>query len=145
MSPDRPDPLESWRERMRRIGKQAFIREEMERLGFWTPESVRSEQAAAALAELRATTEELRLLRAALAQLDAEIGEVQDLPKLLAEVRRQRIERVRAAREGRRRERELEAAERRREDRERRREAPPFLGRGVSGGLKYEGGDPARL
>jgi RNA-directed DNA polymerase len=145
MSPDRPDPPESWRERVRRIGKQAFIREEMERLGFWTPESVRSEQAAAALAELRATTEELYLLRGALAQLDAEIGEVQDLPKLLAEVRRKRIERVRSAREARRQERERQTAERQRADRERRREAPRFLGRGVSGGLNDEGGDPARL
>lgn len=79
------DPPPTWRERVRRIGKPAFIREEMERLGFWTPADVRSEQAAAALAELSATTEELQLLRTALARLDAEIGEVEDLPKLLAE------------------------------------------------------------
>jgi hypothetical protein len=65
------DPPPNWRERVRRIGNQAFIREEMERLGFWTPESVRSEQAAAALAELRATTGEPRVSRAHLRRFRA--------------------------------------------------------------------------
>jgi RNA-directed DNA polymerase len=134
-----------WRERMRRIGKQAFIREEMERLGFWSPAAARTEQMIALLAELRATTEELTLLRTELARLDTEIGDARDVPKLLAEIRRRRIERVRATREVRRREKELQTASRRQQERERRRSAPPFLGRGVSGGLQFTGGDPARL
>jgi RNA-directed DNA polymerase len=142
---DHDEPPESWRDRVRRIGKPAFIREELERLGFWKPESVRSAEAAAALAELQATIEALGRLRADLFQLDADIGEIKDLPKLLAEVRRKRIERVRAARETRRHTRAQQNEARRQEDRERRRHAPPFLGRGVSAGLSYQGGDPTRL
>jgi RNA-directed DNA polymerase len=133
-----------WRERMRRIGKQAFIREEMERLGFWSPAAARTEQMIATLAELRATTEELQLLRTELARLDTEIADAGDVLKLIAEIRRRRIERVRAAREVKRRERELRTHARRQQDRERRRTAPLFLGHGVSGGLTSAGGDPAR-
>jgi retron-type reverse transcriptase len=136
-------PVPDWRARVRQIGKAAFIREEMERLGFWKPDAVRTEQAVAALAELRATQEELIALRAELAELDSAIADARDLPKMLAEIRRRRIERVRAAREERRQERARQQQQRRCEDQERRRRTPPFLGRGVSAGLRYEGGDPA--
>jgi RNA-directed DNA polymerase len=137
MSVNGDGPGADWRARVRQIGKAAFIREEMERLGFWKPEEVRTEQAVAALAELRATQEELVALRAELNELDSAIADARDLPRLLAEIRRRRIERVRAAREERRRERERQ--------RERRRQNPPFLGRGVSAGLRYEGGNPVRV
>jgi retron-type reverse transcriptase len=135
-----------WRARMREVGKAAFIREEMERLGFWSPEEETADPAIAeALAELRVRSGELRELRAELARLDARLGEVRDLPKLLADIRRKRIERVRAARDERRRQREQETEAHRLQDQEWRRQTLPFLGRGVSGGLRYEGGDPARV
>src|SRR5262249_10238259 len=79
-----------------------------------------------------------------LAALDREISEIEDIPKLIAEIRKRRIERVRAQREERRREREWREAERRRLDEERRRRTPPFLGPRGSGGPGYEGGDAAR-
>jgi RNA-directed DNA polymerase len=143
---DGSGPRPDWRARMREVGRAAFIREEMERLGFWSPESEKADPAVAeALAELRVRNRELRELRAELARLDARMGEVRDLPMLLAEVRRKRIERVRAAREVRRKQRAETTAAHRLQDQERRRETLPFLGRGVSGGLRYEGGDPARV
>jgi len=64
---------------------------------------------------------------------------------LLAEVRRKRIERVRAARAIRKAEREMERAESAASDKERRRTTIPFLGVGVSNGLVYEGGDTAKV
>lgn len=141
-----------WRQRLQQLGRRAFTREEMERLGFWPPNEEAAARAETALAELRVRTRELRELKQELAAIDREIGEIGDLPneigdlpKLIAEIRKRRIERVRAQREARRREREWREAERQRLDLERRRRAPPFLGRGVSAGLRYEGGDPARL
>jgi hypothetical protein len=134
-----------WRERLARLGRRAFTREEMERLGFWPPNDEVAAQAAGALAELRVRTRELRALKEELAAIDQEIGEVADLPKLIAEIRKRRIERVRAQREERRREREWREAERRRLDQERRLRTPPFLGRGVSAGLRYDGADAAKL
>ena len=113
---------------MREIGRGAFLREEMERLGFWSPEVEAENPAIAeALVELRVRTGELRELRAELARLDARLEEVRDLPKLLAEVRRKRIERVRAAREERRRQRAQEAEARRLRDQDWRRQTLPIV------------------
>lgn len=136
---------ENWRARLRKLGKTAFLREEMLRLGFWPPKSDEARQYAETLAALKAGYAELEPLREALAKLDREIAEVEDLTPILAEIRKRRIERVRAQREARREARMRQEAERRKQDRERRRRTPPFLGRGVSGGLRYEGGDARRL
>lgn len=145
MSQD-PGGAGDWRARVRQIGKAALIREEMERLGFWSPEAEQGDPAIAqALADLRVKEGELRELRAWLARLDDDIATGRDLPRLLAEIRRRRIERVRAARAAKAAERAQAAAARRQADREWRRTSLPHLGRGVSGGLRYEGGDPARV
>jgi hypothetical protein len=146
MSEQRDEQGADWRSRVRQVGKAAFIREEMARLGFWSLEEEGGDPAVArALAELSVKVRELRELRAELARLDADIGAGRDLPRLIAEIRRRRIERVRAAREEKAKERARAAEERRAQDRRWRQETLPFLGRGVSGGLRYEGGDPSRV
>lgn len=133
------------RERFRLVGKAAFIREEMTRLGFWPPSPEAAAKAAVAEAELKSLYEDLAILRTDLGKVEGEIAAAEDVPKLLAEIRRRRIERVRAERAVKKAEREQQRAARRFADAAWRQKTLPFLGRGVSGGLAYEGGDTARL
>ena len=134
-----------WRQRVKEIGKPAFIREEMERLGFWPPDEETAQKYAETLATLKIRTEELSLLQKELGTLDAELAKTQDVEKVLAEIRRQRIERVRAAREVTRAERLQAQEEKRAQDKEWRKSTLPFLGREVSAGLHYEDGNAERL
>ena len=137
--------LTDWRARMQEVGKADFIRQEMERLGYWPPEA--GVEAAAQEAEIRlqALYAELRPLQSELREIDNELRLNGNIAQLLLEVRRKRIERVRAARESRRTERQQRAETRKEEDRSRRRSTLPYLGQGVSAGLRYEGGNPAQL
>lgn len=121
------------------------IREEMTRLGFWPPNEEVGRQAAEAMAELRVRYSELAELRDQLNRLEKEVGDAQNVTAMIAEIRKRRIERVRAEREVKRAERAHRVEEHRRQDAEWRRTTLPYLGRGVSGGLTYAGGDPARL
>src|SRR3954447_13171441 len=98
---ERPD----WRERVKQIGKRAFIREEMMRLRFWPPNPEVAERQAEGLAQLRVRYDELAEIRDELARLDLGIAQAKDVPNLLKEIRKRRIERVRAARAARREER----------------------------------------
>ena len=134
-----------WRERVREVGKEATIREEMLRLGFWPPDEEAGQRHAAAMSELREKYAELNALREQLGRLDAELASAQNVDALLAEIRKRRIERVKAEREVRRAERTRAREDRVRQDREWRRVTLPYLGRGVSGGLIYTGGNPAQL
>ncbi len=136
---------QNWRERVRLYGKQAVTLEEMLRLGFWPPDdqaAVRREQA---LAELETVQKELRALRSQLSKVEGQLNTAGDIESILDEIRKRRIERVRAEREQRRAEKARQQEEHRAADRQHRRERPPFLGHGVSGGLRYEGGDANRL
>jgi RNA-directed DNA polymerase len=136
---------QNWRERVRLYGKQAVTLEEMLRLGFWPPDEGTKQRRDQALAELETVQKSLAALRKELATVEGQISTVGDIEALIAEIRKRRIERVRAERERRRVERAREREERLAADRERRRERPPFLGHGVSAGLRYEGGDPGRV
>src|SRR5690348_3313553 len=107
-----------WRERVRQIGLEGVVREEMTRLGFWPPNEEVARDAAAALATLNVRYEELGLLRAQLAAVETELGDAENIAKLLGDIRKRRIERVRAGRAERREERARQAEERRRQDRE---------------------------
>jgi retron-type reverse transcriptase len=145
MSNDGQGVTPDWRQRLKQIGKRAFIREEMMRLRFWPPNPEVAEKQAELLSRLRVRYDELAEIRRELDGLDLEIAQAKDIPGLLKEIRKRRIERIRAARAARREERAREQEERRAQDRERCRRTPPFLGRGVSAGLSYEGGDMAKL
>jgi RNA-directed DNA polymerase len=133
------------RERFKQIGKTAFIREEMLRLGFWPPDPEVATREAATREELKGLYDELIRLRKELEGVEKEIAEVGDLPAMLAEVRKQRIERVRAERAKRKEERQAATVARRTADAEWRKKTAPHLGRGVSAGLRYEGGDAEKV
>jgi len=133
------------KKRYQQVGKPAFIREEMTRLGFWPPSPEVAEQAAATEHQLRALYNELALAQTDLSAVEARIAEAGDIPKLLLEVRRKRIERVRAERTVRRETRAKELAEKRVQDAAWRQKTLPFLGAGVSSSLVYDGGDPEKL
>ena len=133
------------KKRYRQVGKQAFIREEMTRLGFWPPNPEVAAQAATAEKQLRALYDELASVQTDLAAVEAQIAEAGDIPKLLLEVRRKRIERVRAERAARREARIKEEAQKKADDAEWRRKTLPFLGEGVSKSLVYDAGEPEKL
>ncbi len=138
-------PTPDARERIRRYGREAFIQEEMLRLGFWPPHSQAAANRQEALAALQVTRAELVALRQQLAGVEQHIADVTDIAGLLVEIRKKRIERVRLQREQRKIEKAQAQAAHHEADKLRRQRTPPFLGRGVSGGLRFEGGDAARL
>ena len=131
--------------RYKQIGKQAFIREEMTRLGFWPPSPEVAAQAAGAERQLRAIYDALADVQTELGTVEAQIAEAGDIPRLLQEVRRKRIERVRAERAARREARLQEQAQKRADTAAWRQKTLPFLGAGVSQGLVYDAGDPDAL
>ncbi len=133
------------RERLKEVGKSAFTREEMTRLGYWPPSAEVATRSAEAEAALRPLYAELAALRSELNGIEAEIGQTGNIPALIGEIRRKRIERVRAARVVKVAENEKRRAEHKAGDTLWRKETLPFLGRGVSEGLQYAGGDPAKV
>ena len=132
----------NWRSRLKEIGKEAFVKEEMERLGFWPPKEGTTEKAKVAEAELKTLYVELRKAREELSEIDKQLHLAGNIPQLLIEIRKKRIERVRAERE-RKKIARIEAAEqKKRDDKAWRETTLPYLGAGVSGGLNYGGGKP---
>jgi len=134
-----------WRARLLLVGKTAFIREEMERLGYWPPNPEVAAQAEEAEKQLKLLYNELAKLHTDLANIDTQIREAGDIEKLLQDIRRKRIERVRAERIQRRETKERETKERREQDAEWRRKTLPYLGEGVSKGLVFASEDPAKV
>ncbi|WP_394796334.1 reverse transcriptase family protein [Armatimonas sp.] len=133
------------RQRLKEIGKAAFIREEMVRLGFWPPSPEIAEQSAEAERKLRPLYDELVSVRRELDGVEKEIRESGDVPALLAEIRRKRIERVRSARVVKKVEREAARVKKQEQDALWRRTSLPHLGRGVSGGLAFAEGEIEKL
>lgn len=133
------------KERFKEIGKIAFIREEMMRLGFWPPDKVTADQITGTLDELRGLYNELIRLRTDLNAVEKEISELGNIPDLIADIRKRRIERVRAERAKKKEERQAQIAAKRAADTEWRKKTLPYLGRGVSAGLRFEGGEPAKV
>ena len=74
-----------WRDRVREVGLEGVIREEMARLGFWPPSEEVAQQAAASLAALRVRYEELSELRDQLSRIERELGDAENIVALLAE------------------------------------------------------------
>lgn len=134
-----------WRERVRQVGLDGVIREEMARLGMWPPDEETARRASEAMVELRVRYDEIGVLRDELGRIEQELADAENVVAALVEIRRKRIERVRAERETRRAARLVQKEERIRQDVEWRRSTIPYLGRGVSGGLIYAGGDPRAI
>lgn len=135
----------NWRETLRELGKTAFQRHEIERLGFWPlSEKMRRENevSEAELAELR---EQLLPMRREINRLQREISAASNVQALLNEIRRKRIERVKAERAQKKIVRAQQLEQKAADYKNWRDKTLPHLGRGVSGGLKYEGGDDEKL
>jgi hypothetical protein len=134
-----------WRARIREQGKEAFQLEELRRLGFWPPSQGLLEQAARAEEEVKRLDRELAPLRQELRKIEGDIAKAQDVQSALDQIRRQRIQRVKAAREARIVQRAIEHADRAAHWKEKRAIEPQFLGHGVSIGLQFSGGDGEKL
>jgi hypothetical protein len=127
------------------VGKNQFVREEMTRLGFWPPSPEVAAEAAEAEAQLKVLYDDVVRLQNDLSTVEKEITAAGDIPALIAEIRRKRIERVRGERVRRKEERARQAGERRAADAQWRKTTLPFLGREVSAGLQFAGGDAAKV
>ncbi len=134
-----------WTELVRADGLKVAISEEMRRLGFWPMSDDAGDRTAAALADLRLRSDELERIDREIDTLEARQAYWSDPMALVTEIQRRRHERIRANRAARREEQRRRTEEQRREKLEQRRTTLPFLGRGVSVGLHFEGGDRPRL
>jgi RNA-directed DNA polymerase len=127
------------KEQYKLVGKQAFIRNEMVRLGFWPPSEAKQAEFDSVEAELKPLYDELVVYRKELNTVEKEIALVGDIPTLLAEIRKNRIERSRLDRARRKGEREKTQEKKKEEDKNWRVTTLPHLGVGVSAGLNYTG------
>ena len=127
------------REQYKLVGKQAFIREEMVRLGFWPPSEEKQVEFEVVESELKPLYDELLGHRKELNTVEKEIAAVGDVPALLAEIRKNRIERSRLERARRKTERAKTQEKKKKEEENWRVTTLPHLGIGVSGGLEYAG------
>lgn len=126
-----------WRARIQLVGKENFEIEEMIRLGFLE----NSGSAETLTKEISA----LAKAREKLVEIEAEIAGLADVEHQLDLIRSARIERVKREREFARQSKALIAAARQRKDKLRRVFEPTFFGRGVSGKVRFDGGDSAKI
>lgn len=137
---------EDWREQVRARGKRAFEDEEMLRLGFLTADDVaRVNEQEISRQQYTQALEELETAHRELRRIEAELRELQDVDKAIAQIRARRIERVQSEAKVKRAQRIVDRAKRSEAERERRRTAPTFLGRGVSDHLDFTPTDSSNL
>ena len=117
----------------------------MERLGFWPPDEETARLTANLRNELEAIARQLTPLRSRERELERDIAKVGNVQALLAEIRTARIERVKTERTARKIRRAQEKTDKAAQYEVWRKKTVPHLGYGVSGGLRYEGSDAARL
>lgn len=145
--------MSNWRKQIKELGKREFQRREMERLGFWPPPAQNGDKERELQGklsqinrEMREAADQSRPLRLRENQLETELAGAANVEAQIAEIRRRRIERVKAARLEKRARRERETLEKRERDTKWRLENLPFLGRGVSKRLNFsEPSDAAKL
>jgi RNA-directed DNA polymerase len=126
------------------VGKEAYIIGEMIRLGFWPPETEASEKREAALKELDALYPDLRKLQSELKEVEDKIASAGNIEAILADIRKARIERVKAAREQRKIEKAQKLIVHREAVRQRKLKTPSYLGVGWRG-LHWENKTPLNL
>jgi len=129
---------ETWRERMRRLGREYTELEDMIRTGFL-------QLSADDLEKFRVAQKEIRVLRQKMGKIDGEVGKLKDVETIIKHIRKLRIERVRAERVERKKQKAIELEERRKKEIERKQKTPTYLGDKVSKGLQYKGGDEQTL
>jgi len=137
-----------WKERVRVVGKDVFVRQEMMRLGFWKPgETLKMSdlEREKFVADLEESYQRLSELRSELSKITREIAGLGDIKALMEIAQERRIERVAKERAERKLRKAEEQRVRQEADSKRRRVTPPHLGPGVSGALIFEGGDGDKL
>jgi hypothetical protein len=117
----------------------------LRRLGFWPPAEGIDAEIAIAEREVARLDREIAPLRARLSEVQTQISRAKDVESALDATRRNRIERVKREREARLIRQANEKVGRAQEWKHRRANRPQFLGRGVSQGLQFEGGDAAQI
>ena len=123
--------LNTFRDQVRKYGREYAITQDMIRLGFLNLTKEEQETLKNGMGELRKLWRESSKLR-------QEIGNLPDVESMIKEVRRLRIERVRKEKVVKKAQK-IEAQKAKKEaGRKRRIETPLYLGAGVSAGLKYE-------
>ncbi|MGB1243325.1 MAG: hypothetical protein ACPG49_12430, partial [Chitinophagales bacterium] len=129
---------ETWRERMRRLGREYTELEDMIRTGFLQLSSDDLEK-------FRVAQKEIRVLRQKMGKIDGEVGKLKDVETIIKHIRKLRIERVRKERVERKKQRAIELEEKRKKEIERKQKTPTYLGDKVSKGLQYKGGNEQAL
>jgi RNA-directed DNA polymerase len=132
-----------WRKRIDEVGKNAFEIEEMVRLGFLDADELEKRLNAngQSFKAYQSALADLAEASAALSATSREIEALGTVEAALAAIRSRRIARVKEVREERRVRKQAERQQREEAIRRQRREAPTFLGRGVSNRLHYSGGN----
>jgi RNA-directed DNA polymerase len=135
---NQPISYEDAQRRLREVGRERFIREDMIRLGFWTEEDVKGTadppEEVARVAEIKTEIKRMRGLSSSM----------QDEKALLQAIVRKRMEESRRKQAENKARRERERAAKAQEWEERKARDVIYLGPGVSGGLRYDAGDAAR-
>ena len=135
----------NWRDRIEKVGKSTFQRQEMLRLGFWEPKDIPTDELASLQNKLNETVNLLGEKRTQLGEVNKKIKEAQDVKKLLAEIRKRRIQKSLKEREIRKAETKERKQDKTTQDRQRRKVTPPYLGEGVSGRLTFLEGEQEKL
>lgn len=134
-----------WRARLKEQGKAAFELDELRRLGFWPPPAGLAEQVARSEEEVKRLDREMAPLRAELRKVEGDIARAADVQTALDEIRKQRIGRVKTAREAKKLARAIEGVDRDTHWKQKRATDPQFLGRGVSMGLQFGPNESEKL
>jgi retron-type reverse transcriptase len=135
---DQPRTRQELYDRVRQIGKEQFILEEMIRYGFWPAQGEIPQDPAD---EIRRQGELQRELNA----LKSENRQLHNEQALRKQMLKQRLEESRRKRQETKERRERERIERAEAWRQRKQQEIPYLGDGVSGGLNYTDCDEERL
>ena len=135
--------IEQLRTRIAEVGRTGAILEEMIRLGFIDANDLRSTKLSEK--DIKKTLAELTPILSELNQLEAYKYNLGNIQGLILDIRRERIEQVKAKREERKIEKARQREMRHQNWEETKRTKLPYLGAGVSSRLIFEGGDIAEL
>ncbi|QHT69447.1 RNA-directed DNA polymerase [Rhodocytophaga rosea] len=133
-----PSTTENWRARLQRLGRDYFVIEEMIRLGFLDLSQQQYKT-------LQDSYTRLNEINGELQKLNIELKGTEDITPLLKEIRKNRIERVRAKRAIRKVEKARVSQAKKAEIALQKQKTPYHLGEGVSKGLRFDETDTEKL
>ena len=133
-----PSTTDNWRDRLKRLGREYFVIEEMIRLGFLDISRDQYKTLQDSYARLNEINRELQ-------KLNQELKDTEDITPLLKEIRKNRIERVRAKRAMRKVEKARALQIKKAQIAVQKQKTPYYLGEGVSKGLHFDGTDEQKL